>query len=214
MGLDAFKTEDSTSHDLPEGKVDLDREEVKRRLPHIDKILDPEIEREVIDVTASSPKYFWEVPASTSGYHHPLCRGKHGLWVHTLMVATVVERLKDTYTEQDLIPGNKIDEVRAAALLHDQRKNGPAHRPKNTSTSNHNEFMGDVIRVESELSDNVARMVDTHMGEWYDGPSPRNHSEQLLHTADMIASDENIEIDIMKPIPEELKKLGVGGYCK
>jgi len=30
MGLDAFKTEDSTSHDLPEGKVDLDREEVKR----------------------------------------------------------------------------------------------------------------------------------------------------------------------------------------
>jgi hypothetical protein len=214
MGLDAFRTEDSNSHDLPEGKVDLDREEVKRRLPHIEKILDPEIEREVIDITASSPKYFWEVPASTSGYHHPLCRGKHGLWVHTLMVATVVERLKDTYIEQNLIQGEKIDEVRAAALLHDQRKNGSPGHPADKSTSDHNEFMADVVRAESELSNNVSDMIDTHMGKWYDGPSPRNHCEQLLHTSDMIASDENIQIDIMKPIPKELKKLGVDGYSK
>ncbi len=130
------------------------------------------------------------------------------------MVATAVERLKDTYLKQDLIPKDKIDEVRAAALLHDQRKNGRAHNPQTKSTSNHNTFMGDVVRVESDLPENVARIIDAHMGDWYDGPSPRNHTEQLLHTADMVASDENITIDIMNPIPEELKKLDVQGYSE
>jgi len=71
-------------------------EEARRRLPSLRLIEDRHIREQTAQIAARAPSYFWTVPASTSGHHHPLCRGERGLWVHSLMVSTVVERLLDS----------------------------------------------------------------------------------------------------------------------
>ena len=162
----------------------------------------------VRDVTATAPAYFWTVPASISGHHHPLCRGEHGLWAHTLMVATVVERLADSYVERGLIEHETVDLARAAALLHDQRKNGPPGNPQSSAVSDHELLMADVVR-DSPLGGRVADAIGSHMGPWYDGPEPETPLADLIHTADMVASTATITPKVYGPVPEELAAVGV-----
>lgn len=177
-------------------------------MPHLRQFEDDQVMVTVRDVTATAPDYFWTVPASSSGYHHPLCRGEHGLWTHTLMVATVVERLADSYVERRLLEREAVDRARAAALLHDQRKNGPPEDPQSTATSDHELLMAEVVR-ESSLGARVADAIHSHMGPWYDGPEPETPLADLVHTADMVASTPTITPKVFGPIPEELAEIGV-----
>lgn len=184
--------------------------EVVRRVPHLRQFADHDVMAAVRDLTAAAPAYFWTVPASTSGHHHPLCRGEHGLWAHTLMVATVVERLADSYVERGLIDRDAVDLARAAALLHDQRKNGPPDDPAPASVSDHDLRMAAVVR-ESPLDDRVADAVGSHMGPWYDGPAPETTLADLVHAADMVASTATITPKVYGPVPAELAAVGVEG---
>lgn len=183
----------------------LDRDEVYRRIPALNLILDEDIRHITAQLTAQAPDYFWRVPASTSGFHHPLCRGEHGLWAHTLMVSTGVERLADSYEARF---GIDPDHARAAAILHDQRKNGDPDNPSEKSVGDHDLRMGEVVR-NSGLPDTVATAVDEHMGAWYDGPEPSEPLSELVHNADMMASTATATIAVPKPVPEELRQLGV-----
>lgn len=182
----------------------LSPEEVDRRIPTLRLIDDDRICVLTARITTQVPDYFWEVPASKSGYHHPICRKKHGLWAHTLMLSTVIERLGDSYVQQGLLEPEDIDLAHAAAILHDQRKNGLPPNHANKSVGDHEILMADVIR-ESPLDDRVADAVESHMGPWYDGPQPETHLDQLVHTADMVASTESITPAVQGPIPEELQ---------
>jgi len=186
----------------------LEREEVLRRVPTLRLIDDPELRSETARVTARAPRYFWEVPASTSGYHHPLCRGERGLWVHTLMLSTVIDRLADSYVELDGLDAEVVDHAHAAAILHDQRKNGDPAAPASSSVSDHDLRMARVMR-DAELPETVANAVETHMGPWYDGPEPEAPVERLVHNADMVASTESITPAVMAPVPDELADIGV-----
>lgn len=190
------------------GIADLDDSEVRRRMPALDLIQDDAIQRRTARLTRRAPAYFWDAPASSSGYHHALCRGKHGLWLHTLMVSTVVERLIPSYVEQGLLEPGDADVVRAAAILHDQRKNGDPEDPSETSVSDHEWLMANVIAEESELPVEVADAVLTHMGPWYDGPAPTAPYQRLVHLADMVASAHTITAAIPAPAPAELQELG------
>lgn len=184
----------------------LEAAEVVRRLPAVDLIEDEAVRAETVALSAAAPEYFWTVPASASGYHHPICRNERGLWAHTLMVATAVERLVDSYEARfDVTP----DHARAAALLHDQRKNGPPESPAEKSVSDHDLRMEQVVREESSLPDPVADAVATHMGPWYDGPEPTSPLSELVHNADMLASTPNATLAVPGPVPEELVELGV-----
>lgn len=184
-------------------------EDVKERVPSIQFIDAYNVEKDVIELTANAPDYFWSVPASSSGYHHPLCRGRHGLWIHTLMLSTVIDRLADSYVQQGRLTEYDIDLAHAAAILHDQRKNGSPENPQDTSTSDHDLKMAAVIREQSGLPYVVADAVESHMGPWYDGPKPETDLDDLLHTADMIASTESITAAIPGPIPDELADLDI-----
>lgn len=181
------------------------RNEVERRLPTLQLIENDDLRERTVELTSEAPEYFWEVPASTSGYHHPLCRGEHGLWIHTLMLSTVIDRLADSYVGQGLIGEEEIDYAHAAAILHDQRKNGPPSSPSTSSVSNHEILMADEISA-AGLSRKVAGAVESHMGPWYDGPAPESELARLVHDADMIASTSTITPAIQEPIPEELTK--------
>ena len=212
MGLDSFKTGSSSSTDIPSGHVDLDRSEVLRRIPHIDKIDNDLIRHGTVKLTQTSPEYFWNVPASSSGYHNEICRDEHGLWAHTLMVATAVERLSKSYVNQGLISKYDADCARSAAILHDQRKNGNPKDPHYKSTSDHDVRMARVIKNKSDLPSQVSSSVMSHMGPWYDGPNPSSELDKLVHNADMVASTNSITADIYGDVPDELYNIGVRSY--
>lgn len=177
----------------------------------LDLIGDAEIRDETVALAADAPRYFWEVPASTSGYHNPLCRGERGLWAHTLMVATVVVELADSLVEQGRLTWRDVDAARSAALLHDMRKNGDPADPSDSSVSDHDLRMAAVIREESDLPVEVAEAVESHMGPWYDGPEPETEIERLVHEADMVASTSTITPGVVEPVPEELAEIDVEG---
>lgn len=183
----------------------LDRDEVLRRLPALHLIMDDELRNMTADLSAQAPDYFWTVPASTSGFHHPACQGQHGLWAHTLMVCTAVERLADSYEARfDVDP----DHARAAAILHDQRKNGDPENPSDSSISDHDLYMSDVIGM-FDFPEGIDNAVAEHMGAWYDGPEPSSPLSELVHNADMMASTANATLKIPGPVPEEVGALGL-----
>lgn len=191
------------------GLSDLDGPEVYRRLPTLELFYSSELASQTALLSARAPAYFWEVPASTSGYHHPACQQRHGLWVHTLMLSTVIDRLADSWLEQGRITVEQLDLAHAAAILHDQRKHGDPADPASKSVSDHELLMAEHIREHSELPAEVADAVESHMGPWYDGPSPETALEQLVHTADMLASTATISPAIQGPTPEELADLDI-----
>lgn len=182
----------------------MDADEAVRRMPALKKIHDSVVFEETRRLTADAPFYFWQVPASTSGYHHPACQRGRGLWIHTLMVVTVVDRLADSYVEQGMIDEADVDLATSAAILHDQRKNGDPENPSNKSVGNHDLRMARVIREESDLDERVADAVAAHMGPWYDGPAPSAPLDHLVHNADMVASTATISPAVPGPLPEEL----------
>lgn len=184
----------------------LTHAEVARRLPTIWCIEEFQILEETARLTARAPDYFWRVPASTSGYHHPVCRGERGLWAHTLMLSTVIERLAPSLVAQGRLTERQVDYAHSAAILHDQRKNGDPENPSEKSTPDHDLYMADVIRG-SSLPDAVADAVAAHMGAWYDGPEPQTELEHLVHEADLVASTSTISPAVFGPLPDELRQM-------
>ena len=183
-------------------------EQVERRMPTLALIEDDEIRRFTAEITTDAPAYFWHVPASTSGYHHRLCRRHRGLWLHTLMLSTVIERLADSFIERyDDFDQRDVDRAHSCAILHDQRKNGPVEDTHPSSTSDHDLVMADVVRSEYRMAaddrEAIADAIASHMGPWYDGPEPETPLERLVHTADMIASTTAITVGVYGPIPNE-----------
>lgn len=162
-------------------------------LPPISLISDEDIFMETADLVVDHcPDYFWHAPAaSTYKHHNPFCCGKHGLWIHSLMVATAYERLAPSYLNQGLISIEEIDYGRAAVLLHDMRKHGESYTEGESADRDHDIQAAQLIREESELPENVAAAVESHMGAWYRGPEPETPLQQLVHTADMAASSKN-----------------------
>lgn len=200
----------SDLEDYPEHT--LSSEEVHRRLPALDLIENDSIREETARLSASAPAYFWTAPAASHKYHHPLCREQHGLWAHTLMVVQAVEDLLWTYQGRGLINEADADLARSAAILHDQRKNGPHADPESSSTSDHDLQMADIIIEDSDLPNAVGHAVATHMGpsDSYDGPAPESGTlNDLVHMADYAASRRNWEVKAPGPLPEELAELGV-----
>lgn len=186
----------------------LSETEVERRLPTLQLIDDARTRAITTRLSRDAPEYFWHVPASSSGYHHPACRGERGLWAHTLMLSTVIDRLADSYVQQGRLEPADVDLAHAAAILHDQRKNGDPENPSKKSTSDHDLRMARVVR-ESPLDDRVADAVAAHMGPWYDGPQPETPLERLVHHADMVASTASITPGVQGPVPEELAHCGL-----
>ena len=177
--------------------------EARRRMPSLQLIENDAIREETCKLTMFAPAYFWERPGSTAGYHNA---HEHGLWAHTLKLSTVIERLAGSYTERGLLRKPlDVDRAHAIAILHDQRKAG---EDGEETQSDHDWWMGGVVRQESELGETVARAIESHMGPWYEGPEPSSTLAELVHVADMVASDDNADIALPAPVPEELEAHG------
>lgn len=188
----------------------MNNRETLQRLPELTLIEDSHIRNETIDIIQNHcPDYFWDVPAATRyGYHHPACCDVHGLWIHTKMVFTVFERQAESPYTQGLMTSEELDYGRSATLLHDMRKHGRHHQQGQSAEKDHDLQMAEIIREHSDLPDEVADAVSTHMGpkEWgYEGPEPDPTNSLLnymVHMADMAGASKNITPGIYEPHPE------------
>lgn len=147
------------------------------------------------------PNYFWTVPASSSGKYHPkFSSGEGGLYRHTQMAFKVLNHILEV---TDFTSYEK-DMMRIAILMHDTRKCGSQEDyEKNGSTLfEHPVLAGDVIRTfanEYEGANDIARMVDRHMGRWNTSKHsdfvlsiPEYRCEKVVHLADYIASRKDL----------------------
>lgn len=174
-----------------------------QRLPETELIEDDDVRAEVraaIDDTDIVAPYFWTAPAaSTYNHHNPYCCNDRGLWIHTKMAFAAYERLVQSYHAQGLITEYEVDLGRAAILLHDGQKYGDVYDPDESTASDHDLIMADLIRDDTDLDERVADAIAAHMGPWYDGPEPLTALQRCVHMADMAASTKNGTFGVYKP---------------
>lgn len=179
-------------------------QEVERRLPSLGYIDDDAVRSETKRISRKAPEYFWIRPGSRR--HHNV--HEHGLWKHTLKLSVVIDRLADSWVQLSYVEEDDINHAHAAAILHDQRKEGTNG---GGTAKDHDLQMAAVVRDFSSLDNEVADAISAHMGPWYQGPSPTAGSlESLVHVADMIASTKAINIQLPQPVPSELQPYAEG----
>jgi hypothetical protein len=174
--------------------------EAYRRMPALSLIDDHELRQATAAEITHFPSYFWRAPATSSDdYHNQFARGEHGLWIHTLMVATALERTIDSYVERGAFDSYDADCACAAAILHDGRKYGDRWRPGASADGDHDLQMADRVRDNDELPEAVAGAIAAHMGPWYAGPPPKDAVERAVHTADMTGSARHVTPAVYDP---------------
>lgn len=181
--------------------TEIQREEVLRRFPEIKDMKDEQLQEKVVGVLLSGPDYFWTAPAS-SKHHPPEHRSRHGLWLHTKRVCTVFERLAPSMVNQGHLTWEQIDHGRAACILHDLFKYGEPPTSVDGTTKDHDVIAAEWLSDhEFDIPEETIGAVESHNGPWYRGSPPTTHLEQMVHIADMMASDENARIAVKDPHP-------------
>lgn len=189
--------------DIELNDPNLTRDEVYRRLPTLAHIDDKDIRDDVIHLSRHAPEYFWIRPGSYSGYHNGTRRG---LWHHTLKLSKAIETLAPSRMEMGVLTPEDTDLAHAAAIIHDQWKNGADPESDQTSDA-HPHVAATLIREHTDLNEVVARAVREHMGAFDGKPHPSSAVSSLVHDADMLASDDEIRLAIASPVPSELDEL-------
>ena len=146
------------------------------------------------------PEYFYEIPASSSGKHHPIFSlGKGGLVRHVKVAMRILEEMfrdKSFGTYDDYTK----DLIRMALMLHDGFKSGLTN--SGHTLSEHPVIMSrfildnkDKLLISEEDAEFVSRLIITHMGPWNTNksgeiimPVPKTREELLVHLCDYIAS--------------------------
>lgn len=120
------------------------------------------------------PDYFWYIPASTRGHHHPpICRLRGGL-VHHVKLAVV---FADTYLDMLGIDDTDIrySQTIAAVMLHDMLKRGATENELDTypdhdvATRSHGRYCAEHLRKTAGYSDVTLPIIEAvrlHNGRW------------------------------------------------
>lgn len=191
----------------PSQRYNRSEETVRMYFGEVDLIDNDEVRAETIDALRRVPHYFFSTSASKSNYHHPHCRLDSGLAIHTKMVATVYNRVIASPVEAGVLSEYEADLGLAACLLHDTFKEGlPEDRDgPTTAEDDHDLIAAEWVRTETDLDEQVSSLISTHMGAWYDGPTPNSFLQWTVHFCDMVASTDSITPHIHDP-PTQLRK--------
>lgn len=171
------------------------------KLTEYQLIKDDEIRAEVRKALHKFPDYFWEIPAATTYNHHnPYACDKLGLWIHTKMVCTDYLNRVPSKVARGILTEREADMGLAACILHDSWKAGkPPVKGSTGATRDHDIIAGRFVEQETDLPQEVADAVKSHMGPWYDGPEPVTNLEEIVHMADMGGSSKNSTPGLYSP---------------
>lgn len=191
----------------PTSKASLFEEEINR-------VTDAKMREALTWALNKIPDYFYLVPASTSGKHHPkYALGEGGLVRHTKALLGIAEQLFQctgtfTLTEEDK------NIIRFAGCIHDGCKDGieaeegryAVDHPTLVTT-----YLNSLVGTEgttsevldffkSETWETVTGCVASHMGAWnkdFKGnevlPVPKTKLQKFLHLCDYLASRKCLE---------------------
>lgn len=179
---------------------DIDRDDAIERFPELEDIKNDTLRESTIGVVQEFPDYFWTAPGS-SKHHPPEHRQRHGLWLHTKRVCTAFERTATSMVKQGHLEWSDIDEGRAACILHDMYKYGMPPTSVDSTVRDHDVIAANWLDEHTELPSAVIGCVDAHNGPWYQGKMPESHLEQMVHIADLHASDDSVRIAVKDPHP-------------
>lgn len=152
----------------------------------LDFIQDENIRSFVENALEKADAYFYAIPASTTGNHHPPFDNElGGLVKHSKVVACITN---DLCTAKEIDSETK-DVLVAAAILHDVKKlgNGKAGYTAKDHPECAVEFVSSLDHENFPKFDLFCRAILTHMGQW-GTKKPQNDIEYIVHTADYIAS--------------------------
>ena len=147
-----------------------------------------------------APRYFWTVPASSSGKYHPqYALGDGGLVRHVKAAVKFANNLAVIY---NFLPIEN-DLAVAALLLHDLLKQGKEGEGCHT-VFDHPLLAAAFIEEQAPkaFSRLVAPLVRTHMGQWTTSkyapgvvlPKPSTALEKFVHECDYLASRKDFEV--------------------
>ena len=153
------------------------------------------------------PEYFWEIPASSTGKHHPIfALGKGGLVRHTKACVKIATELFRNDTVQNFTQEEK-DLIIVALILHDTMKNGVNN--KGNTVTEHPLLVRklfdwvDMSEDDRVFKDKVISLIETHMGSWNIDyktkeevlPKPSVKIQRFVHLCDYLASRKCLEVN-------------------
>ena len=154
------------------------------------------------------PKYFFEIPASSTGKYHPsFSLGDGGLVRHTKVAVRIAYELLNNETVGMKFSDKDKDLIIMALILHDGVKSGMEH-------SKYTKFdhpllvskliMENVSKLSMEVDDirKMCSMIESHMGQWnFDNyqqkevlPKPRTAEQRFVHMCDYLASRKFLDV--------------------
>lgn len=153
--------------------------------------------------------YFFFIPASSSGKHHPVTElGLSGLLRHSMNVVRVLNYLLELEQYNKHLTERECDLMRIAMLFHDSVKNGwngSAYTVQNHPTLAAKWIKDMNSKYDKPLLDEeidfIYSCVESHSGQWNTSksgesilPRPSTLAQELCHLSDYIGSRRDIEI--------------------
>lgn len=178
----------------------MKEEKIKVFNVELNRIQNENVRKSAEIVLDMIPDYFYEVPASSTGLHHPdFSLGEGGLVRHVKVAMRILEemfrnKIFGTYDDY------QKDLIRMALLLHDGFKSGLTN--SGHTCLEHPVLMYKFLLENKEkllINENdvnyVANLILTHMGPWNKDqngyimmPEPERQDEILVHLCDYISS--------------------------
>ena len=155
------------------------------------------------------PDYFFEIPASSTGKHHPeFASTKNGLVKHTKVAVRIAKELLDNPGLNNF-KDNEKDIIIMALTLHDGLKKG---NPEEKYTKVDHPLLAssfirerkDKLSLNNGELDLLTRIISSHMGIWNKDfndnevlPIPKDKYERFVHMCDYLSSKKfiNVEFD-------------------
>lgn len=164
-------------------------EQIPDLYSEIESIPNKEVRLLTQEVFKSVPKYFFTLPASSSGkYHPPKERAAYGLIYHTKEVCRMGTIIYGSYIGVDL------SQVLSAILLHDVARYGLGRAHSSYSLTNHPDLAADLVLNKANGLDiqdsyvvSISNAVRSHMGRWGRVPC-KCDLDWIVHLADCVAS--------------------------
>ena len=169
-----------------------------------------DIKEFAIKCIKSAPKYFYEVPASSSLRYHPsyACTIPLGLAKHTVALVRFLNHMFNVESIADEFSSRERDLLRVAGITHDMMKSGTQEEYEHNKYTKFDhplkaaEFVRELSTLNKNETDLLCSVISTHMGEWNTNkfnpdiilPKPTNKYQIIVHLADYLASRRDIEM--------------------
>ena len=171
-------------------------------------IEDKDIRKFTIKCLQAAPRYFWHIPASSTGKYHPdYAATEGGLVKHVKMAVKFAEDLLVLEQHAQLIENGHKDMIYAALILHDICKKGRSDDGDEHTRFDHPilatqlltnvalNMYGDFDHI-PEFVEKIQQMIASHMGQWHTNKynpdvtlsKPRTFAQEFVHLCDYLAS--------------------------